>query len=340
MSGATLAVEGVSVAFGDTRALDGVHLAPEPGRIHALLGPSGCGKTTLLRVMAGLTVPASGKVWLDAVEVTQVPTERRGVVLVYQDALLFPSMTVLANVAYPAKARGEPLRLAEVAARRALAQVRLEGFEGRLPRDLSGGERQRVALARALVAKPRVLLLDEPLSALDAGLREELRGLIVELQRAADLTTIVVTHDQREAAMLAHRISVLQSGRVLQTDTPEGLYQAPANAAVARFLGATNLFEASIVAGNATCPLGTLAVLAREGLVLLCIWPQDVALGPGPNPLAATVERLVFTGAELRARLQVQGVALDAVFPRWAGLLVGEQVTIHVPPARIVVLPR
>ena len=340
MSGATVLLDGLSVSFGATLALDCVSLECEPGRIHALLGPSGCGKTTLLRAMAGLTVPAAGRVWLDGEDVTLVPTERRGLVLVHQDALLFPSMTVLANVAFPAKARGEPRSVAEAAARQALAQVRLERLERRLPRELSGGERQRVALARALMARPRVLLLDEPLGALDAGLREELRELIAELQRASALTTVVVTHDQREAASLAHRISVLEAGRILQTGTPAELYRAPASEAVARFLGATNLFEARVTGGVAVCPLGELAVQLQEGPALLCIWPQDVGLGAGPNPLVARVERLVFTGAEQRVRLAVGEAALEVLAPRWLRLSVGERLEIHLPPDRIVLVPR
>jgi len=170
-------------------------------------------------------------------------------------------MSVLANVSFPARARSEGRHTAEREARVALAQVRLERYETRLPHELSGGERQRVALARAVTAKPRVLLLDEPLSALDATLRDEMRELILELQAAAGLTTVVVTHDQREASSLAHRISVMDTGRVLQTDTPTRLYQAPSNEAVARFLGATNFFEARVDGVMARTTLGTLVAL-------------------------------------------------------------------------------
>ena len=309
MSGARVVIDGVSVAFGGTRALERVSLEPEPGRIHALLGPSGCGKTTLLRALAGLVKLSTGQVRIDGVDVTHLPTGRRRVVLVYQEHLLFPQMSVLANVSFPARARGESRETATREARTALAQVWLHHHETRLPHELSGGERQRVALARALMAKPRVLLLDEPLSALDATLRDEMRELILELQAAAGLTTVVVTHDQREASSLAHRISVMDAGRVLQTDTPMRLYQAPSSEAVARFLGATNFFEALIDGAIARTALGDLDVgpLAAQGAALMCIWPQDIALGSGPNAVEAKVEHLVFNGAEQRARVAAKG---------------------------------
>ncbi len=340
MTSARVVVDGVSVTFGGTRALERVSLEPEPGRIHALLGPSGCGKTTLLRCLAGLVTPSSGEVRIDGLDVTHLPTDQRGVVLVYQEHLLFPQMSVLANVGFPARARGEARDAAQRGARAALAQVRLERYETRLPHELSGGERQRVALARALMAKPRVLLLDEPLSALDATLRDEMRALILELQVAAQLTMVVVTHDQREASSLAHRISVMDAGRILQTDTPARLYQAPSSEAVARFLGATNFLDAVVAGASARTELGNFALASAgpDGPSRLCIWPQDIGLGPGPNALEAEVGSLVFNGAEQRAWVAARGLTLELVVPRWAELRVGARVTIHLPPERLVVL--
>ena len=342
MRGAGVVIDDVTVRFGDTYALENASLELEPERVHALLGPSGGGKTTLLRVLAGLVTPTSGRVHLDGVDVTDLPTERRGMVLVHQEHLLFPQMSVLANVSFPARARGESRQVAEGEARAALAQVKLEQHEARMPHALSGGERQRVALARALMAKPRVLLLDEPLSALDATLRDEMRELILSLHAASGLTMLVVTHDQREASSLAHCVSVIDAGRILQTDAPTRLYLAPASETVARFLGATNFFDTVVDGLTARTSLGdlSLAAVSQSGAARLCIWPQDIGLGPGENPLTGTVRRLTFTGAEQRARLALSGGELEVSAPRWASLAVGQQVDVHLPPKRIVVLPR
>ncbi|MFO0601099.1 MAG: ABC transporter ATP-binding protein [Myxococcaceae bacterium] len=316
------------VVLGTEPIVRDVTLSLDEGSLHAIVGPSGCGKSTLLRALAGL-VPHEGQVVLDGVDVSAVPTERRGVVLVFQDALLFPRMSVLENVVWPAVAAGRPRAPAIAQARQLLEQVRLLDRETRRPEQLSGGERQRVALARALMANPRVLLLDEPLSALDAGLRDELRTLIVELQRARRLTTVLVTHDQREAAAVGDRVSVMARGAVLQTARPRELYDRPASVAVARFLGATNIFDAS-----ATAELKAQAVNTTR----CCVWPEDVEFGAFPDGFEGRVLDTTFNGTEQRVRLAVGALVLEAWAPRWTPFEPGTRVTARVLPGRLIPL--
>ena len=332
---------GVGHDYGDVRAVEGVELDMEPGRIQALLGPSGCGKTTLLRILAGLLTPTHGQVMLDGRDVTHIPTDKRGVVLVHQEQLLFPNMSVLDNAAYPLRARGVPRRDARHQARARLAQVQLADLEARRPKELSGGQRQRVALARALCAQPRVLLLDEPLSALDAGLREAMRSLIMGVQQETQLTTVVVTHDQREAASLAHRVAVMSQGRVMQNLPVDQLYRDPGNEETAHFLGATNFFDARFEGTIAHTELGQLRLAepAESGAGRLCIWPEDLRLGGGENAVSGRVIDAVFTGSERRVQIQVrEGICIEAVLPRWSETNLGQELTVQLPPERLVAL--
>ena len=232
-----LLLDRLSVNYGTTRALRDFTLAIQPTELIALLGPSGCGKTTVLKAVAGLLAPASGDVMFDGASVLSIPAERRGATLVFQKPLLFPHLTVVENVGFGLKMRR--MAKAEIAARvsQALQWVRLEGYERRKPHELSGGQEQRVALARALVTEPRVLLLDEPFSALDENLRGEMRLLVRELQQGLRITTVFVTHDQREALAVADRIALLLDGRMEQCGAPRELLLNPASAQAARFFG-------------------------------------------------------------------------------------------------------
>lgn len=232
-----LLLDRLSVNYGATRALRDLTLAVNPSELIALLGPSGCGKTTVLKTVAGLLTPGSGDVKFDGASVLPIPAEQRGATLVFQKPLLFPHLTVVENVGFGLKMRR--MAKAEIAARvaQALQWVRLEGYERRKPHELSGGQEQRVALARALVTEPRVLLLDEPFSALDENLRGEMRLLVRELQRRLRITTIFVTHDQREALAVADRIALLLDGRVEQCDVPRELLLNPRSAHAAQFFG-------------------------------------------------------------------------------------------------------
>jgi len=242
-----LKLEGVGKRYGETWAVRDVSLSVRPGEFYTLLGPSGCGKTTLLRMVAGFVTPDTGRILVDDEVVDAVPPWKRNLGMVFQHYALWPHMTVFENVAFGLRQRGlsgEALsRKVEVA----LTQMGLQGFEGRRPSQLAGGQQQRVALARALVVQPRLLLLDEPLSNLDALLRAQMRVELARLHRDIGITTIYVTHDQAEALALSTRIGVLSGGRVIQEGRPEDIYWRPRNRFVAEFVGAANLVPVRVI---------------------------------------------------------------------------------------------
>jgi spermidine/putrescine ABC transporter ATP-binding subunit len=244
---AIVRIEGLTKRFGSVVAVDDVSLEIRPNEFFALLGPSGCGKTTLLRMLAGFERPSAGRVLIDGEDMAQVPPNRRPVNMVFQSYAVFPHMSVADNVAYGLRVTGTPR--AEIAPRLtdALAMVRLSGLQERMPDQLSGGQRQRVALARALIKRPKVLLLDEPLSALDRKLRQEMQLELVRLQHDVGITFVIVTHDQEEALSMADRIAVMDQGRILQTAAPAELYEEPNCRMVADFIGTMNLFAARVV---------------------------------------------------------------------------------------------
>ena len=246
--------ERVSKRFGGVTAVDRLSLDIFEGEFFALLGPSGCGKTTLLRMLAGFETPDEGRVLLDGEDLAGVPPHRRPVNMMFQSYALFPHLTVEGNVAFGLKQDGLPK--AEIAARvdEMLALVRLEGFGARKPHQLSGGQRQRVALARALVKRPRVLLLDEPLAALDKKLRDETQFELMDLQEQLGLTFVIVTHDQEEAMTVADRIGVMDHGRLVQVATPPEIYEQPNSRWVADFIGDVNLIEGRVVEAAAARP--------------------------------------------------------------------------------------
>ena len=243
---ALLRIENLSKHFGTVVALDDVSLTVRRGEIFALLGPSGCGKSTLLRMIAGLENPTTGDLLLEDQSLIKVPANRRPINMVFQSYAVFPHMSVAKNIAYGLQT--EKLSGDEISQRveAALAQVKLEDLRDRMPSQLSGGQRQRVALARALVKQPRILLLDEPLSALDAKLRDQMRLELVKLQETVGVTFIIVTHDQSEAMAMADRIAVLDQGKLRQLATPEELYTQPVDTFVADFIGKVNLFDARV----------------------------------------------------------------------------------------------
>jgi spermidine/putrescine transport system ATP-binding protein len=286
---ALLEIRDVVKRFGDFTAVNHISLSVEAGEFFTLLGPSGCGKTTLLRMLAGFEQPDSGQIILDGVNVEGVPPEKRPVHTVFQNYALFPHMTVAQNIAFPLKMANVPpeelkQRVAEV-----LADVQLTTFAQRYPHEMSGGQRQRVAIARALVNRPRLLLLDEPLSALDAKLREEMQIELIQLQKEVGITFVYVTHDQGEALALSHRIAVMNKGEVAQLDVPEVIYSHPKNRFVADFIGQCNLLEGTVAAigqdrmqidiagvGLAETVLVAGAVLGQKGT--LTIRPEKIKL--------------------------------------------------------------
>jgi iron(III) transport system ATP-binding protein len=297
-------VVGLRKAYAGTVALDGASLQAKEGELVSLLGPSGCGKTTTLRCIAGFLDPDGGDILVDGASVVGLPPQKRDFGVVFQNYALFPHLTVFDNVAYGLSVRRVPGAEVKQRVADALAMVRLEGFEARLPRALSGGQQQRVALARALVIRPRLLLLDEPLANLDARLRDEVRWLIREVQQQAGITTFYVTHDQAEAMALSDRIAVMKSGRVAQFATPREIYQRPAEAYVARFTGEANFLPVQVgdrladglllveVAGVTLAVPGTVKAGAKG---LLAVRPEALSLADTGIP--ARVVASAFLGA-------------------------------------------
>ena len=264
----SIRIVGVSKRFGSLEAVKNVSLEIRRGEFFTLLGPSGCGKTTLLRSIAGFNQPEAGEIYFGDRRIDRMSAHKRGIGMVFQNYAVFPHLTVNDNVAYGLKARKVPSREIGPRVGKALQMVRLEGMEARLPNQLSGGQLQRVAIARALVIEPQVLLMDEPLSNLDAKLRVEMRGEIRELQRQMKITTVYVTHDQEEALSISDRIAVMNLGVVEQVGRPWEVYSAPANKFVAGFIGTTNFFE-----GEWAGPVGRVEV---NGV------PMKISGQPGP----------------------------------------------------------
>jgi spermidine/putrescine transport system ATP-binding protein len=304
---ALLEVRHVTRRFGDFVAVDNVSLSIEAGEFFCLLGPSGCGKTTLLRMVAGFDVPDGGSIWLDGRDMTGVPPEKRNVHTVFQSYALFPHMSVGENIGFPLKMAG--LHPAGIKARvdEALDDVSLTGFSARFPNELSGGQRQRVAVARALINRPKLLLLDEPLAALDAKLKERMQLELITLQREVGIAFVYVTHDQQEALALAHRIAVMNHGRVEQLDEPSKIYGFPKNRFVADFIGTCNILDAEVVrveSGRMQLRidgLGEVAAIQTDSAGtgdrgVLALRPEQVAIGPQLQP---TPEENHFAGKVL-----------------------------------------
>jgi spermidine/putrescine transport system ATP-binding protein len=292
---ALLEIRNVTRRFGDFTAVDNVSLSIEAGEFFCLLGPSGCGKTTLLRMVAGFDAPDGGSVWLDGKDMTGVPPEKRNVHTVFQSYALFPHMTVADNVSFPLKMAGLEPGAIKTRVNEALDDVALTGFSDRYPNELSGGQRQRVAVARALINRPKLLLLDEPLAALDAKLKENVQLELITLQKEVGIAFVYVTHDQQEALALAHRIAVMNRGRVEQLDEPSRIYGFPKNRFVADFIGTCNILDGEVVGIDAgrmqlrISGLGEVQTMHTEGAKvgdkgILALRPEQVAIRPQLEP--------------------------------------------------------
>ncbi|MBL8673134.1 MAG: ABC transporter ATP-binding protein [Alphaproteobacteria bacterium] len=348
-----LDIAGVVKRYGTTVAVDGVTLVVPPGSMTALLGPSGCGKTTLLRCIAGLADLDAGSIAVDGADIGALPPWRRGLGMVFQSYALFPHMTVAENAAFGLRMRGTGRAEARERVARALALVRLEGFEERRPSELSGGQQQRAALARALVTEPPVLLLDEPLSALDAKLRHAMRLELRELQRRLGITTIVVTHDQDEAMAMADQVAVMNAGRIEQVASPETVYRRPATPFVAEFVGRTNRLEGRATAageldvgdvgGRVQLPMGHGLVQGALGLALLR--PEHLrveqAAGAAAPRLAGKVVDVVFAGDRVEIVVACGALKLLAVQPGGSAVPApGEAVSLAWRAEDLMVWPR
>jgi len=324
-----------------TRGLKPTTLTVEPGEVIALLGPSGCGKTTLLRLLAGLeAADPGGRILFGGQDVTARPVEKRGVGMVFQSYALFPQMTVSANIGYGLLVRG----VDDAERRRAVGElvdlVRLNGLEGKRPAELSGGQRQRVALARAVAVRPRVLLLDEPLAALDAKLKESLRDELADLLRRLGITAVHVTHDQHEAFAIADRLAVMHAGSIVQVGDAETLYRAPTHAFVAEFLGRVNRIDRDADAvARGVVKLGGVEwpCAARSSEASVLVRPEDLQLGPRQADwAAATVRHRTFLGERIHLRVEAAGQApLVADVPRDSPFQVGDDVGLWIAPNRL-----
>ena len=324
-------------------AVESVDLVVEPGELVALLGPSGCGKTTVLRAVAGLLRPTAGDVLVDGDSVLGVRPEDRPVAMVFQQPLLFPHMDVAGNVGFGLRMRGVDRREVADRVEEMLELVRLPGLGARRAGELSGGQQQRVSLARALVVEPRLLLLDEPLSALDASLRGELRELLTELRSTLDVTTLLVTHDQEEAVVLADRVALLLDGEVRQVGTPSSFYRRPATPAVAAFFGTHNQVPGTLGPDGFTCTLGVLDVTPAddvEGPATLLLRPEALLPGDGPNTMSGVVRRTLDVGTHRQVDLEVGGTTLRWHVHPSTDVTVGATTTVHVAPDDAWVVPR
>jgi len=327
MAGGRIELVGLTKRFAET-AVDDIHLRIASGEFFSLLGPSGCGKTTTLRLIAGFEQPTCGQILLDGVDVSGVPPHKRNVNTVFQSYALFPFLTVFDNVAFGLRNRKLPA--AELSSRvsAALALVKLEAFGKRRPAQLSGGQQQRVALARALVLQPSVLLLDEPLGALDAKLRRSLKVELKALQEQVGITFLYVTHDQEEALTMSDRLAVMRDGQIVQVGTPSAVYEGPADTYVADFLGVSNLMAVDIVergpGSRCQARLGETVLTVEHGgqdapdRSHAVIRPERVKIeefgSPGPNRVPAMVERLVYLGSSTQIFLRLAaGADLQAV---------------------------
>jgi putative spermidine/putrescine transport system ATP-binding protein len=336
----------ISKSFGSNRVLDGISLIIESGKLVSLLGPSGCGKTTLLRIVAGLEAADTGSVSIGGRDVTQLPPERRDIAMMFQSYALLPHLSVLDNVRFPLRMRRlgtGPEQLKR--ARAALDTVKLGAFADRRPRQLSGGQQQRVALARAIVSRPQVLLLDEPLSNLDARLREDMQVELIELHRQLGLTTLFVTHDQEEALSLADTVVLMNAGTIEQSGAPQEIYAAPRTQFASSFLGSANLVPVTLarsaigtrarIADGAEVAVDAPATADRGTLVLrqedLRLRPAGTAIG---QDFPAVVETRVFLGARIRYVLRVGEHRLRCLAPPGEVYAPGDPVAVEVAPGK------
>ena len=319
-----LKVESVRKSFGKISALDDVSLSVRDGEFLSLLGPSGCGKTTLIRIIAGFESPTAGDVKIDGLSIVGIPPYRRPIGMVFQNLALFPHLTVFDNIAYGLRVRRVPASIIKAKVHKALEMVALAGFDNRYIGEISGGQRQRVALARSIITEPRVLLLDEPLGALDMKIRRQMQIELKQIQQKLGTTFIFVTHDQDEALTMSDRIAVFRNGKIDQIDTPQTIYERPATRFVAEFVGDTNFIAGVVKIGPAGNYMLHLQSLSCEIPLSQASHPAGTLMGASIRPqflfiaepaqarLNTTVLRYAYGGPSVRAWLSVPGTTLIA----------------------------
>jgi ABC-type Fe3+/spermidine/putrescine transport system ATPase subunit len=340
-----LQLDNLTIRFETRTVVRDFSLVVRDGELVSLLGPSGAGKTTILKTIAGLLAPSGGHVLIDGKRVTGVAPEHRDAVMVFQDPLLFPFMNVAQNIGFGLRMGGKKGPAAESHVRDILSLTRLEGLEGRKVHELSGGQQQRVALARALVLKPSVLLLDEPLSNLDATLRQEMRELILDIQAETRMTMVFVTHDQSEALMMSDRVALLLDGRLRQVGRPRDLFHRPADPEVARFFGGTNFFQGRMRDGQFHSALGVLPIGAQAGnghVRTATIRPEDIRIAPrgalGHGSVAGRIVKTSFEGTTTRIVVACPAGDVTVRSSR-EGFASGQEVDLELPAGKIRLFP-
>jgi spermidine/putrescine transport system ATP-binding protein len=336
-----LLLKGIHKSFDDVDALSDVTLEVKAGEFFTLLGPSGCGKTTLLRIIAGLELPDKGRISLGGRDITALPAAKRQINTVFQNYALFPHLNVFENVAFGLKARKFPAQEVDKRVRRRLEMLGIEKTIRRMPHQLSGGQKQRVALARALVNEPEILLLDEPMSALDAKLRAQVQLELRRLQRKLGQTFILVTHDQAEALVVSDRLAVMQDGQIIQSGTTEAVYDNPQNRFVAEFLGTANLISARAQGTGAHTDFGFLCLERQppwqEGLLAIRPeWIRIVPNQPEKNGVKAKVTEIIYRGFDLDIRFEPGPLRVKA--STYSHFKIGDEVWLELPPEELVIL--
>jgi ABC-type Fe3+/spermidine/putrescine transport system ATPase subunit len=337
-----LALENLTIRYEDRPVIEDFSLQVSDGEMVSILGPSGAGKTTILKAVAGLLQPESGEILLDGKSLRGVPAEKRAAVMVFQKPLLFPFLNVAQNIGFGLRMTGRSEAAARSEIESILEMTQLTGLEQRKVHELSGGQQQRVSLARALVLKPAVLLLDEPLSNLDANLRQQMRELIQDIQAQTRITTLFVTHDQAEALTISHRVALLLDGRLRQAGTPRKLFHRPVDPDVARFFGGRNFFQGYFKNGALHSALGVFPLAGFNGnghQLTATIRPEDIAIVDGAAfEVEGRVIKTRFEGMATRIWVRCRDTVLMVLTPE-SGIEAGQQVRLHLPPQKIHVFP-
>lgn len=337
-----LSLKNISVALSGEEILKSIDLTVDDGSIVALLGASGCGKSTLLKTIAGIITPASGSVFLNGSCADALPPHKRGTVIVFQDLRLFPHMTVADNIAFPLKMQGASREECMKAATGLLEKVQLEGYGKRKINEMSGGQLQRVALARALAANPNVLLLDEPFSSLDENLRQDMRKLVLRLQKEYLITTILVTHDRQEALSMSDKVALMADGKILQYDTPENIYHAPASRKVADFFSENAYIDGIVKDHVFTSDIAAFCIDRPDGSYQAVLRPGAVSLGSGSGKKDFQITEISYRGEDygISLRQQDTGLMLNASVPSPCTLQAGDMVSVDINQEKIIVLSK